>query len=279
VSIVIHGYGNLQGYVYCCCGGPTYYGVKNLQIYEFASVLGYTLQPGDRVVVAYWADAYPTYWLNLDVFGNFTLFDKYRPLYSDTYDWHTNTFTYQPGWSWWISTVDNSSHGAPYGESYIQVMNNSDAVTRSLMHWWIIRGADANPFVSFSRVTPTLSSVDFKATLSITTPNDNCCVLGVSYPDTVGPYNGTDYFGTITNTGNKWNYTANGLDAATNIGLRTDSGIGPTTTSFFHTNLGPAGIKTATLTSANSNASSAIPATVDYIILKSAPTKTLTTMN
>jgi hypothetical protein len=274
VSIVIHGYSNLQGFPYCCCGGITYYGVQNLQDSNFASVAGYTPQPGDRVVVAYWADAYSEYFINLNVFGNITIFDRYRPLYSDAYYWPTNTFTYQPGWSWWISNVDNSFHGAPYGESYIEVANYSNLVTRSLMHWWIIRGADANPFVSFSRVTPTLSSVDFSATLSITTPSDNCCILGVSYPATVGPYNGTEYFGTITNTGNKWNYTADGLNAATNIGLQTSS-----TTSFFHTNLGPAGTKTATLTSANSNASSAIPATVDYIILKSAPTKTLTTMN
>jgi hypothetical protein len=270
-----------DGQTVCCCGTLAHqYLTNQILSADFATVNGYTAQPGDRIVVAYYADQYP---INnggalsgFDIGGDFFAcnLNSSERLYFDN-----PPGTRGPGWLWCISHLDNTRTGAPYNNTVVQTYNNPYPfqVDHVLLHWWIIRGADTNPFVSFTRVTPTLDGGG-NATLSITTPKDNCCVLGVAYP--VGGPNSINLYDWETVFGGKWNYTADGREAAPNIGLTTFSTINgqATTSNFFHQNLGPAGIKTASVRSTD-GFDNPRSVTIDYIILNSAPTKTLTTMS
>jgi hypothetical protein len=265
MSIVIHGVGNAQGFPYCCEGAITYYGIDNLAS-SLSPVTGYIFQPGDRLVIAYWADA-----------QNLLEFQGITSNYSNT---GAAIYSENPGaagWRWQMSALNNGYLAPPYGEAQITVYNylgnnNPPTVTKSLFHWWVIRGAATIPFVSFNRVTAAAGS------LNITTPTDNCCVLGVSYP-TTGPASAY-YDGSVKNDTNKWNFAANGVDQSTayneNSGsnnnlqsLDTSTGT-PSTKSFFHPNLGAAGTKTVTVSEAS---------IVDYVILSAAPAQTLTTVS
>ena len=298
MSIVIHGVGAFQadGQDGCCCGTSYHqYLTNSIVTADFNTFPGYAAQPGDRIVVAYYADQFP--YNNggtldgLDIFGNNFVCN----LNPSNYLYFDNpVYTRGPGWLWCISTLDNTRLGAPYGNTVVQTYNYPYPyqVDHVVYHWWIIRGADTNPYVpgSFTRTTLTRGG-DGYFNLSITPPNDNCCVLGVLYPSlsTGFPDNA---FG-ITNapfTGSKFNYGADGTNLATLIGSMTidpvqtggitsytSNGTGlASSINFFHPNVGPAG-QTINLRSGATNQVSSW--TADYILLNAAPTKTLTTMS
>jgi hypothetical protein len=268
MSVVVLDYGAMAQTSgnYLCFDGCAYYddpvnflyapGIQSGFYHFEASSFGNSgykgTRPGDRIIIAYFANAFAS---GYTVSGSLTSFSL---LYSDG-----NT----PGWRWWISNLDNTPGGAPTGENAITITNAS--ASYAYMCSWAIRGCNSSPFESYTQTTVT---VDGNA--SITTTNNSSCILGVCYPSSK---NNSDSNGAVLSSAwpsvKKPDFPSGGSPPDQCIDAMGDypGGRGhPRASMFCIPNMGNAKTSSGVITNQNTTLN------VDYMILSAKPTQILT---